>query len=108
MDNTIFSRASEDTERVSDCVSGTKISAQPTQMRRRHAMIRVIAAFSAVIVEGLPAASIPSMMSESLRMGRPKCKKSQARARKNDELWQMPYDNWSLINGENNKKVILR
>ena len=91
MDNTIFSRASNDTERVSVCVSGTNISAQPTQMGRRRAMTRVIAVLSAGIVEGLPPSSIPGMMSESLRIGWPKWKKSERECEKRwvvaDALW---------------------
>ena len=67
MNNTIFLRASNDTKRLSYCVSGTKISAQSTQMRERHTMTRVIAVFSAGTVEGLPASSTLSIISESLR-----------------------------------------
>ena len=79
VDNIIFSRASNDTEPVSDCVSSTNISAQSTQMRRRHASTRVIAIFSAGFVEALPSPSIPGMMSESLRVEWSRWKKNQAR-----------------------------
>ena len=108
MDNKIFSRASNETDRVSDCVFGTKISAQPMQMLRRQAMTRVIAVYPTGIVVSLPTSSIPGMTVESLRTGRQKCKKNQARAQKNDGLWQMTYDNGFLINSENNKKIMSR
>ena len=90
-DNTIFSRAISDNERASDCISGTKISAQSTQMRRRHAMIRVIAGFPAGTVEGLLSSSMPGMISESLITERPKCKQIRREREKRqvvaDALW---------------------
>ena len=107
MDNTIFSRVSKDIERESDCISGTEMSAQSEQMRRIHAKTRVIPGFPAGTVEGLTSYSMPGMMSESLKTEWPKLKKSGESA-KNDELWQIPYDNGSLLNVENNKKVVLR
>ena len=67
MDNTMFSRAINEPERVSNWISRTRMSAQSKQMRRRHAMTRVFAGFLAGTVEDLPSSSIPVMMSESLR-----------------------------------------
>ena len=82
MDSIIFSRASNYTKRVSDRVSGTKMSAQSIPMRRRHAMIRMIAVFLADTVEGLPPSSMPGIMYELRITERPKYKQNEERERK--------------------------
>ena len=82
MDSTMFSRASNDTKRVSDRVSGTKMSAQSTLMRRSHAMTRVVAGYQAGKVEGLPPSSMPGIMYELRITELPKYKQNQGRERK--------------------------
>ena len=74
MGSIMFSRAINDTERVSDRTFGTKMSTQSMRMRRRHAMTRVTAGFTAGTAEGLAPTSEPGIMSESLRTKRPEHK----------------------------------
>ena len=51
---------------------------------------------------------MPGIISDSLKTERRQAQARSGEREKNDELWQMPFDNCFLINGENNKKIIRR
>ena len=90
---------------MSDCISGTSMSAQSTQMRRVHASHRGISSRYRRRSSNFVYALYDFLIAEK---GTDKVQAKSGESAKNDDLWLMPYNNGSLINDGNNNKIIMK